>query len=76
MSMVLKARRQDPRAAMFMRLVGLEMKMRQYEMGAAFIKGVERHAGWSALDRAWQGPDWLPTLAEIDNPVLWLERTA
>lgn len=74
MSRVLKARRQDPRTAMFMRLVGLEMKMRQYDMGAAFIDGVERHAGWSALDRAWVGPENLPTLEEIENPVLWLER--
>jgi coenzyme F420 biosynthesis associated uncharacterized protein len=74
MSRVLKARRQDPRTAMFMRLVGLEMKMRQYDAGAAFINGVERHAGFSALDRAWAGPEKLPTLDEIENPVLWLER--
>ncbi len=76
MSKVLKLRRQDPRAAMLMRLVGLEMKLKQYEMGAAFIDGVERHAGWSALDRAWEGPENLPSLAEIGNPVLWLERVA
>ncbi len=76
MSNVLKARRQDPRAAMFMRLVGLEMKLRQYELGASFIEGVERHAGWTTLDRAWEGPENLPTLAEIENPVLWLERVA
>ncbi len=76
MSNVLKARRQDPRAAMFMRLVGLEMKLRQYELGATFIEGVERHAGWATLDRAWVGPENLPTLAEIENPVLWLERVA
>lgn len=74
MSHVLKMRRQDPRAATFMRLIGLEMKMRQYDLGAAFIDGVERHAGWSALDRAWEGPEQLPTLEEISNPVLWLER--
>jgi len=76
MSDLLKARRQDPRTAMFMRLVGLEMKMRQYDMGAAFIDGVERHAGWSTLDRAWIGPENLPTLEEIENPVLWLDRVA
>jgi coenzyme F420 biosynthesis associated uncharacterized protein len=74
MSDVLKARRQDPRAAMFMRLVGLEMKLRQYELGAAFISGVERHAGWDALNHAWEGPEALPTMDEIENPVLWLER--
>lgn len=74
MSDVLKARRQDPRAAMFMRLVGLEMKLRQYELGAKFIEGVERHADWESLNRAWEGPDQLPTMPEIENPVLWLER--
>lgn len=74
MSQIIKARRQDPRTAMLMRLVGLEMKMKQYENGAKFIEQVERHAGWSALDRAWESPDHLPTLDEIDNAVLWLER--
>jgi len=76
MSRVLKARRQDQRTMMFMRAVGLEMKMRQYELGASFVSGVEQHAGWAALDAAWQGPDNLPTLDEIENPVLWLERVA
>ena len=74
MSQVLQARRKDRRTALFMRLIGLEMKMRQYELGAKFIASVERHAGWSALDRAWIGPQYLPTLEEIDNPVAWLER--
>jgi uncharacterized protein (DUF2342 family) len=74
MSQVLQARRKDRRTALFMRLVGLEMKMRQYELGARFVASVERHAGWSALDRAWIGPEHLPTLEEIDNPVAWLER--
>lgn len=76
MSKVLKARRQDARTAMFMRLVGLEMKLRQYELGAKFIESVERHASWSELDKAWVGPENLPTLQEIENPVLWLDRVA
>ena len=76
MSRVLQARRQDPRTAMFMRIVGLEMKLRQYELGARFIEGVERHASWETLDRAWEGPEQLPTLDEIENPVRWLERVA
>ena len=74
MSRTLAARRNDPRTAMFMRLVGLEMKMRQYELGAQFIAGVERQAGWSALDAAWLRPSNLPTLAEIEDPVSWLYR--
>jgi coenzyme F420 biosynthesis associated uncharacterized protein len=76
MSRVLMARRQDPRAMMFMRAIGLEMKLRQYELGAKFVSGVEQHASWAALDAVWHGPENLPTLAEIGNPVLWLERVA
>jgi coenzyme F420 biosynthesis associated uncharacterized protein len=76
MSAVLKARRDDPRTAAFFRLTGMEMKMRQYELGERFIKAVERLAGWSALDRAWAGPEWIPTLAEIEQPERWLQRAA
>lgn len=76
MSSILKARRNDPRTAAFFRLTGMEMKMRQYELGERFIKAVESRAGWSFLDRAWKGPEWLPTLAEIDRPELWLQRAA
>lgn len=76
MSSILKARRADPRTAAFFRLTGMEMKMRQYEMGEKFIAGVEKEAGWSALDKAWLGPEWLPTLTEIEQPTLWLQRVA
>jgi uncharacterized protein (DUF2342 family) len=74
MAALLKARRKDPRTAAFFRLTGLEMKLRQYEMGARFVLGVEERASWSALDRAWSSPDALPTLAEIENPAGWLRR--
>lgn len=74
MSQIIKARRQDPRTQMLMRLIGLELKMKQYEDGARFIDAVERHAGWSALDRAWVSSDNLPTIDEIADPVSWLER--
>ena len=74
MSNLLKSRRKDPRMAAFMRLTGMEMKLRQYELGERFVKSVERRAGWSALDAAWEGPDSLPTRAEIEDPETWLAR--
>lgn len=76
MSRVLKARRSDPRTQLLFRLTGLEMKMRQYEMGEAFILEVERRAGWEALDVAWSSSEALPTLAEIEDPAQWLSRVA
>ncbi len=76
MSSVLRQRRKDPRTATFLRLTGLEMKMRQYEQGEKFVLRVEREAGWSALDRVWDGPDSLPNLDEINEPLLWLSRVS
>lgn len=76
MSKILKARRSDPRTQLLFRLTGLEMKMRQYEQGEAFVLAVERQSGWKALDHVWNGPDALPTLEEISDPSSWLRRVA
>jgi coenzyme F420 biosynthesis associated uncharacterized protein len=74
MSKVLKARRRDPRTAAFFRVTGLEMKLKQYEMGERFILGVERVAGFGGLDAVWSEPAALPTLDEISRPERWLAR--
>jgi coenzyme F420 biosynthesis associated uncharacterized protein len=76
MARVLKARRSDPKTQLLFRLTGLEMKMRQYEMGEAFILEVERLAGWEALDAAWTDASALPTLPEIEDAAGWLRRVA
>ena len=76
MSDTLKQRRKDPRTAAFYRLTGLEMKMRQYELGERFVLGVEKAAGWEAVNQAWQSPEHLPTLREIEHPEQWLARVA
>lgn len=76
MSRVLKARRTDKRTAAFMRLIGLEMKLRQYQLGEQFIKGVEEGASWETLSLAWESPEALPNLAEISDPSSWLKRIA
>ena len=76
MSRALRSRRQDPRTKAFFRLIGLELKFKQYEMGERFVLGVEKEAGWRALDTAWQSPEHLPTLDEIKDPRSWLARVS
>jgi coenzyme F420 biosynthesis associated uncharacterized protein len=56
------------------RLLGIEMKMKQYAEGAAFVRAVIDDVGMTGLNQVWESPDRLPTGAEIRSPELWLER--
>jgi coenzyme F420 biosynthesis associated uncharacterized protein len=57
------------------RLLGLELKLRQYEQGKRFCDAVVKAGGVEALHRVFDGPESLPTLAELDDPTAWLTRT-
>jgi len=57
------------------RLLGLELKMRQYEVGRRFCDEVVARAGAGALARVWERPESMPTLAELERPDSWLART-
>jgi len=57
------------------RLMGLEMKMRQYEVGRRFCDAVVAQGGPQALARAWSGPEQLPSASELTDPAAWLART-
>ena len=57
------------------RLLGLNIKMQQYELGKAFCDAVARDAGIEGLNRVWGSPEALPTTAELSRPQVWLERT-
>ncbi|MGH2752634.1 MAG: zinc-dependent metalloprotease [Actinomycetota bacterium] len=56
--------------------LGLEMKLKQYELGQAFCEAAVRAAGPEVLARLWDGPEQFPTLAELKSPELWLGRVA
>jgi coenzyme F420 biosynthesis associated uncharacterized protein len=56
------------------RLLGLHMKMRQYELGKTFCDAVAAAGGIEALNRVWSSPEALPTEAELDRPADWLAR--
>lgn len=74
MSSILKNRRRDPRTEFLFRLTGIEMKMKQYSDGEAFIAEVERISSLDVVDAAWQGPDFLPTVGEIKDAAAWINR--
>ena len=56
--------------------IGLEMKMRQYELGQHFCDTVVAKEGHDALARLWTDPDRFPTMDELRHPELWLQRVA
>ena len=56
------------------RLLGLELKLKQYETGRRFCDAVVEAGGPQALALAWSGPDALPTPAELEQPSLWIAR--
>jgi coenzyme F420 biosynthesis associated uncharacterized protein len=58
------------------RILGLELKLRQYEQGRRFCDAVVEVGGPQALARAWAGPESLPTPAELLAPAAWMARTA
>ena len=75
-SRVLRQRRQERGglSRLVQQVVGLEAKLRQYEMGERFIAAAEAHGGPRVLDAAWRGPEWLPTIEEIREPERWTAR--
>jgi coenzyme F420 biosynthesis associated uncharacterized protein len=58
------------------RLLGMDLKLRQYEAGKAFCDAVVGLEGPEALRAVWRSPDDLPDLAELDAPRSWLRRVA
>ncbi|MGQ0824828.1 MAG: zinc-dependent metalloprotease [Actinomycetota bacterium] len=56
------------------KLLGIEQKLRQYEVGEKFVRGVVDIGGFGAIDHAWRSAENLPTLEELDKPDAWLRR--
>jgi coenzyme F420 biosynthesis associated uncharacterized protein len=56
------------------RLLGLELKLRQYEEGRRFCDAVVLEGGPAALARAWRSAEDIPTAGELRDPELWLAR--
>jgi coenzyme F420 biosynthesis associated uncharacterized protein len=69
-----RRRSQSGLARLVARLLGLDLKLRQYEQGKRFCDAVVDQAGAEALQKVFSGPEALPTLQELDDPTRWLAR--
>jgi uncharacterized protein (DUF2342 family) len=70
-------RRRRSRSAperLLQKLLGMDLKMRQYEEGKAFCDAVVAERDIAVLNRVWERPRSLPTLAELRDHRAWLSR--
>ncbi len=56
------------------RILGIDLKMKQYAQGSRFVKAVVEEAGMATFNKVWTSPQTLPTRDEFDRPELWLDR--
>jgi coenzyme F420 biosynthesis associated uncharacterized protein len=70
-----RRREKPPLVKLLERLLGLDLKMRQYVVGKRFCDAVVRDWGVEGLNRAWSAPELMPTPAELDDPASWVRRT-
>lgn len=59
---------------LFLKLTGLSMKMEQYRLGEIFVDQVAEAKGIRFVNRAWEGPENLPTMNEVLHPKRWIAR--
>jgi coenzyme F420 biosynthesis associated uncharacterized protein len=71
-----RRRTQSGLSRLVARLLGLDLKLRQYEQGKKFCDAIVAKGGAAALQHVFSAPEALPSLAELENPSAWLERTA
>ncbi len=71
-----RRRSQSGLSRLVARLLGLDLKLRQYEQGKRFCDAVVDSGGAEALRHVFSAPEALPTVKELGDPARWLERTA
>ena len=58
------------------RILGIDLKMKQYAQGSRFVKIVVDEAGMATFNKVWTSPETLPTRDEFANPQEWVDRVA
>lgn len=77
MKRVLRRRRKGrPVDRLVQKTMGMEAKVRQYDIGERFVARAVDLAGMDGFNRVWDGPEHLPTLEEIAAPGAWAARVS
>jgi coenzyme F420 biosynthesis associated uncharacterized protein len=69
-----RRRQRGPMERLILTITGLEIKMRQYEVGEQFAVAVFDRAGLTTLNRVWESAEMMPSLDELKHPDVWLRR--
>jgi coenzyme F420 biosynthesis associated uncharacterized protein len=64
----------NPVERMLRKLLGVEVKMRQYAEGRKFVHSVVERVGMDDFNRIWESPITLPRLSELADPDAWVAR--
>ena len=69
-------RRESKSAAerLFQRLIGISLKLQQYKVGQAFVDAVVEQEGLVFLNRVWEKAENMPSMEEVNNPLIWIDR--
>ncbi len=64
----------NPLERVLRKLLGIEVKLRQYAEGRKFVHGVVERVGIAGFNRIWDSPLTLPRLSELTDPDAWVAR--
>ena len=56
------------------RILGIDLKMKQYAEGSRFVKAVVDEVGMAEFNKVWTSPETLPTREEFAHPNQWVAR--
>jgi len=69
-----RRQRGGPFERLLRRLLGLDLKARQYAEGSRFVAAAVEAVGMEGFNRVWDSAESLPTLEEIRAPQTWVQR--
>ncbi|MFB9316538.1 zinc-dependent metalloprotease [Cryptosporangium minutisporangium] len=64
----------NPIEKLVRRLLGIEVKMRQYAEGRRFVAAVVEKVGMNGFNQIWTSAGTLPLASEINDPDAWVAR--